>query len=689
VAGPGVASAAPDPTLLFEQLGLDIDGEAAGDYSGSAVALSADGMTLAIGARRNDGGGGLAGQVRVYIWDDTDGWVQQGADIDGEDAGDESGLSVALSADGMTLAIGAYLNDGIGTDAGQVRVYIWDGADGWVQQGADIDGEAAYDQSGLSVALSDDGMTLAIGAYTNDGGGTDAGQVRVYIWDDTDGWVQQGADIDGEAAGDYSGYAVALSADGTALAIGAPFNGDGGDFAGQVRVYTLDRGGWVQQGDDIDGEAAVDLSGWSVALSADGMTLAIGAHRNDGGGDNAGQVRVYIWDDTDGWVQQGVDIDGEAAGDLSGRSVALSDDGMTLAIGADFNDGGGDNNVGHVRVYTWNGSVWVQQGGDIDGEAAGDLSGSAVALSADGMTLAIGARYNDGGGDAAGQVRVYVADAPVLVGMPDDITVEAAGSSGTPVDYTVPTATDSGDPAPDVTCGPVSGSVFPVGSTTVTCTATDSVGNSGADTFTVTVTDTTAPSLVGMPDDITVEAAGSSGTPVGYTVPTATDTVDPAPDVTCGPVSGATFPVGSTTVTCTATDDVGNDSTATFGVMVADTVRPSLVLSDELTSLGPFTATGADGAVVGYAAPVSDDPDATVSCDRASGSMFPVGITTVMCTATDDVGNVTIAGFDVEVVAAELAATGVGSVPTGAGALLLLAGGGLLLVRARRTRVIG
>jgi WD40 repeat protein len=92
----------------------------------------------------------------------------------------------------------------------------------WTQLGADIDGEAAGDNSGWSVALSSDGTRLAVGAYGNDGTGTDAGHVRVFDWDENQStWTQVGADIDGEAAGDQSGQSVDLSSDGTRLAVGA------------------------------------------------------------------------------------------------------------------------------------------------------------------------------------------------------------------------------------------------------------------------------------------------------------------------------------------------------------------------------------------------------------------------------------------------------------------------------------
>ena len=106
-----------------------------------------------------------------------------GADIDGEAADDESGSSVSLSSDGTTVAIGAPGNDGNGSNSGHVRIYAWNSAtSAWEQQGADIDGEAASDFSGTSVSLSSDGTTVAIGAHGNDGNGSVSGHVRIYAW---------------------------------------------------------------------------------------------------------------------------------------------------------------------------------------------------------------------------------------------------------------------------------------------------------------------------------------------------------------------------------------------------------------------------------------------------------------------------------------------------------------------------
>ena len=167
--------------------------------------------------------------------------------------------------------------------------------------------------------------------------------------------------------------------------------------------------------------------------------MAIGAHGNDGNGDNSGHVRVYNFDGN-AWVQQGADIDGEAAGDRSGLAVSLSSDGTTVAIGAYGNDGNGADS-GHVCVYNFDGTAWVQQGADIDGEAAGDRVGSggvSVSLSSDGSTVAIGARGNDGiNGADSGHVRVFVRApteaatsgvcAPALTVAAAKVKAEAAG----------------------------------------------------------------------------------------------------------------------------------------------------------------------------------------------------------------------------------------------------------------------
>ena len=159
------------------------------------------------------------------------------------------------------------------------------------QLGQDIDGETIGDSSGSSVSLSSDGSTVAIGARSNSGTLPRSGHVRIYE-NQGGSWVQIGADIDGEAIGDNSGSSVSLSSDGSIVAIGAPYNDGNGNNSGHVRIYKNQGGSWAQFGADIDGEATDDLS-FSVSLSSDGYTIAVGAVGNDGNGSNSGHVRVY------------------------------------------------------------------------------------------------------------------------------------------------------------------------------------------------------------------------------------------------------------------------------------------------------------------------------------------------------------------------------------------------------------
>jgi Flp pilus assembly pilin Flp len=261
---------------------------------------------------------------------------------------------LSLSNDGNIVAIGAYANNAgvtwIGNGNGRnghVRVYKNVGGV-WTQIGSDIDGEAALDNSGISVSLSSDGSIVAIGAIRNDGNGNQSGHVRVF--QNIEGvWTQKGSDIDGEAAEDQSGEEVSLSDNGNIVAIGAEYNDGNGSNSGHVRVYEYVGGVWTQIGSDIDGEAAEDRSGYRVSLSSDGSIVAIGAHANDGNGISAGHVRIYK--NIEGaWTQIVSDIDGEDPEDGSGSSVDLSNDGSIVAIGATSNDGNGINS-GHVRVF--------------------------------------------------------------------------------------------------------------------------------------------------------------------------------------------------------------------------------------------------------------------------------------------------------------------------------------------------
>ena len=219
-------------------MGDDNEGEKAGDGSGTFIALSSTGAVLAIGVLRNRHGG-HAGPVRVYI--NTGGaWEQRGGDLDGSSAVDWFGSSVALSADGTIGAVGARLADGAnGADSGQVYVSQWI-SNTWQPMGSTLDGAGPGDEFGFSLALSDDGTILAVRAWGNDAGGRTAGHVRVSGTD----WNQRGNDFNGSSPGDRFGNSVSLSSDGPVLACGGDQRGNGGP--GYVRCYRCSGSAWQQ-----------------------------------------------------------------------------------------------------------------------------------------------------------------------------------------------------------------------------------------------------------------------------------------------------------------------------------------------------------------------------------------------------------------------------------------------------------
>ena len=410
-------------TKFWDQLGEDIDGEAPGSGSGWSVSLSDDGTRVVIGAPFNSSG---RGQVRVYEYSDSnESWTQLGENIDGIKSLENFGWSVSLSGDGNRIAIGGKgfqeenfgLSPGVNgikhiaqyfdstgfNGTGVTRVYDWNG-NSWSKLGDDIVNGDFMDNTGYSVSLNNDGTVVAVGSrrYDNeDSDNNNKGGVDIYKLINNN-WEKLGNSIIGEADDDQSGWSVSLSSDGSIIAIGAPGNNSS---SGHTRVFKWNGSDWIQLGQDIDGEASGNNSGWSVSLSDDGTRVAIGAYGNDGKGDNSGQVRIYEYNNNV-WVQLGQDIDGEASGDQSGESVSLSADGTIVAIGAPWNDDNG-NNSGQVRIYGYSNNVWTQIGQDIDGEASIDYSGTRVSLSYDGTKVAIGAPFNDDNGNASGQVRVF------------------------------------------------------------------------------------------------------------------------------------------------------------------------------------------------------------------------------------------------------------------------------------------
>jgi flagellar hook assembly protein FlgD len=205
--------------------------------------------------------------------------------------------------------------------------------------------------------------------------------------------------------------------------------------------------------------------------------------------------------------------------------------------------------------------------------------------------------------------------------LPEVVVADATSSSGAFVTFDVQGAS----------CDRTSGSLFPIGTTTVTCSVTNSFGT-GTNSFSVVVNPQSGtPPILGIPEIVVAEGTSPSGATVSF---------DPA-GATCDRASGSLFPMGNTTVNCTQTNSFGT-STGKFLVVVTDTIRPALSLPSNISTGNP---------VVTYAATASDNIDGAITpvCSPASGSTFPYGMTIVQCVATDAHANSVSGSFSVTV----------------------------------------
>jgi hypothetical protein len=564
------------------QIGNNIEGETSGDRLGQSVSLSNDGLIMVVGAPYNDDVGLTAGHAKVYE-NQSGTWTQIGQNINAEAEGDFFGISVSISSDGSVIAVGARNNDGNGERAGHVRVY--ENISGtWTQIGQDIDGEASYDRSGASISLSSDGSVIAIGAYENDGVDTDAGHVRIYE-NQSDTWTQIGQDIDGEAANDNFGESVSLSSDGSVVAIGGSYNDNSFLDAGHVKVYENQSGIWTQVGQDIDGAAEDDHLGVSVSLSYDGSILAAGAI---GKNNYSGCVRVYE-NQSGTWTQIGQDIDGEGDYAKFGESVSLSSDGSVIAIGAPYYDSK-SSEAGLVSVYENQSGTWTQIGQSILGAAAGDEFGTSLSLNSDGSIIAAGSPLSDSNESNVGHVGVFeLHNPPTIITQPGDQANICPGSnvSFTVTGENIETyqwQVDEGAGFIDITNGTVYsnantatlniiGLTIGMNNHQYRCTVTNLVGNVVSDVALLTI-DSTVPEIT----CVNNQEFNADETNYYTVQDSELDPINTSDN--CGvenvvndfndssSLAEEQIPEGTTTITWTITDNAGNENTCSFDVVV-------------------------------------------------------------------------------------------------------------------------
>lgn len=451
------------------------------DRFGDAVALSADGKTLAVGALGEDSfATGIngdqsdnttlqSGAVYVFRLDGTT-WSQQAyVKASNTEQDDQFGYSIALSADGDTLVVGApyedsnakgidgHQNNNLATTSGAAYVFRFEST-GWYQhayiKASNTRGRISHPEEprvsvggegfGSSIALSADGRTMVVGAPSEFGSAIgingdqntynyfSSGAAYVFRLDGTN-WSQQAYVKASNAGAGHSrsfGIDVGLSSDGNTLAVAAPreygdaseSNGDQTDnsaaWTGAVYVFRFNDSDWFQEAHIRGFHAEIPLTGGgdsfgaAIALSASGDTLAVGAQiedsaatgingdQSDNSAENSGAAYVFRFNGTN-WNQQAyVKASNPEESDGFGSTIALNQDGNVLVVGAPFEDStaigvngdqiNGSWNGGAGYVFRFDGSVWAEHA-YVKASNASYLFGTALAISSDGNSLAIGA----------------------------------------------------------------------------------------------------------------------------------------------------------------------------------------------------------------------------------------------------------------------------------------------------------
>lgn len=465
-------------------------------------------------------------------------------------------VAISSSLDGVTFALQHAFNS---TDAGHSN---WIG--GMVYSPLTFEANGAYSARYLRYRSENVGCGCYQGTY----------EFAVYPWVSTPPPVLSGSNL--------SPGSTATNATPFTSATGFPPSSvTDGDMA------TAWKGSWTTWHTGMAGQRLGTITGRAqIDLGAEVLVYGAIVRRPSGGGAQGIALALYDWADQEIWWSG----DGDPA-IVSSPLAGLGSVDFVLPSPV---------RARYVRVYQVN--SLVHSGSELPALAEVEIYGDAS--------------YPD---TTAPEVNV-----------PPDIVAEATGPDGAAVHFWV-TAVDDVDGERPVACTPASGSTFPLGPTTVECSASDTSANSGSASFSVTVVDTTSPTLT-LPGDLRSEATGPAGAVVSF-VATAADLVAGPVLVSCAPGSGAVFALGTTSVACSARDTGGNTAGGSFSVTVVDTTPPTLTLPASLT----VQATETSGTAVSFSATAVDlvSGSVPVTCVPASGATFSIGSTTVNCEAVD------------------------------------------------------
>ncbi len=508
-----------------------------GDQFGYSVAVSGDGDAVVVGSYL---GNGAKGAVYVYRWDGLQ-WEEAKLTASDGQMGDNFGWSAGMDTTGNSVIVGAYLAD---SAKGSAYIYGWDGAQ-WLETKLTASDGLIGDDFGFSVAMSADANSVVVGAYRAD---SNKGSAYVFGWDGTQwGEIKKLIASDG-AVGDDFGISVATSASGNSVIIGAAFDDSS---KGSAYVYFWDGIQWVEQKLTADDGEDGDNFGRSVAMNGDSSSALVGAYLADSARGSAYvyrsanvpplvilpapatlncapaeglpvSIEVTVTDPDSGQTLTVTLKEGITVLDVQNVATPINNTVVTFATQT-FLPGLHELTIeisDAIESFSGTTSILVNPGqgvpevistpGDAtlecpdtvvfgDPQFSGGCGANLTVSFADTSLPVVGKEVSKTqrtwtATDDAAQfvstsqtITVQDTTAPVISDVPANITAPATGPSGAVVLFPTPTATDICDGVVPVTCALPSGSTFPIGTTLVSCTATDGHGNSAGATFTVRV----------------------------------------------------------------------------------------------------------------------------------------------------------------------------------------------------------
>ena len=268
---------------------LTADDGASDDNFGRFLSITGDGLTAIVGAFKDDSNKGSA-----YIFEYANGsWTQTKLLASDGASGDYFGSSVSISSDGLTAIVGAYSDVENGSRSGSA--YIFKYANGVWSQTEELlasDG-ATYDNFGYSVSISSDGLTAIVGAYGDDDNGSSSGSA--YIFEYANGsWTQTKLLASDGASSDNFGRSVSISGDGLTAIVGAYGDDDNGSSSGSAYIFKYANGSWTETTKLLASDGASgDNFGNSVSISSDGLTIIVGAYSDVENGSRSGSAYIY------------------------------------------------------------------------------------------------------------------------------------------------------------------------------------------------------------------------------------------------------------------------------------------------------------------------------------------------------------------------------------------------------------